>query len=166
MQNAIIMIDNEKDEFSDFLNLTFAKVYDIFMDETPYEAWCAYLKQKLCEAGITDGLLLELGCGTGALTQLLEDAGFDMIGVDNSIEMLEEANRKKILENREILYLLQDMREFELYGTVRAVICACDSINYLTDKEDLIHVHNEILRSHKRERICSNMDEPKSCRTK
>ena len=116
----------------------FAKVYDIFMDETPYEAWCAYLKQKLCEAGITNGLLLELGCGTGALTQLLEDAGFDMIGVDNSIEMLEEANRKKILENREILYLLQDMREFELYGTVRAVICACDSINYLTDKEDLI----------------------------
>ena len=116
----------------------FAKVYDIFMDETPYEAWCAYLKQKLCEAGITNGLLLELGCGTGSLTQLLEDAGFDMIGVDNSIEMLEEANRKKILENREILYLLQDMREFELYGTVRAVICACDSINYLTDKEDLI----------------------------
>ena len=116
----------------------FAKVYDTFMDETPYEEWCAYLKQKLAEAGITDGLVLELGCGTGTLTQLFEDAGYDMIGVDNSVEMLEEANRKKAEEGRNILYLLQDMQEFELYGTVRAVICACDSINYLTEREDLV----------------------------
>ena len=53
----------------------FAKVYDTFMDETPYEEWCLYLKQKLAEDGITDGLVLELGCGTGTLTQLFEDAG-------------------------------------------------------------------------------------------
>lgn len=116
----------------------FAKVYDTFMDETPYEEWCLYLKQKLAEDGITDGLVLELGCGTGTLTQLFEDAGYDMIGVDNSMEMLEEANRKKAEEGRNILYLLQDMQEFELYGTVRAVICACDSINYLTEREDLV----------------------------
>ena len=116
----------------------FAKVYDTFMDETPYEEWCLYLKQKLAEDGITDGLVLELGCGTGTLTQLFEDAGYDMIGVDNSVEMLEEANRKKAEEGRNILYLLQDMQEFELYGTVRAVICACDSINYLTEREDLV----------------------------
>ncbi len=116
----------------------FAKVYDTFMDETPYEEWCAYLKQKLSEEGITDGLILELGCGTGTLTQMLEDAGYDMIGVDNSMEMLEEANRKKAEEGRNILYLLQDMQEFELYGTVRAVVCACDSINYLTEREDVV----------------------------
>ena len=116
----------------------FAKVYDTFMDETPYDEWCLYLKQKLAEDGITDGLVLELGCGTGTLTQLFEDAGYDMIGVDNSMEMLEEANRKKAEEGRNILYLLQDMQEFELYGTVRAVICACDSINYLTEREDLV----------------------------
>ncbi len=116
----------------------FAKVYDIFMDETPYEEWCAYLKQTLTDEGIADGLVLELGCGTGTLTQLLEDAGYDMIGVDNSMEMLEEANRKKNQEGRNILYLLQDMQEFELYGTVRAVVCACDSINYLTEREDVV----------------------------
>lgn len=117
----------------------FASVYDIFMDETPYEEWFAFLKKRLCEEGIEDGLVLELGCGTGTLTQLFEDAGYDMIGVDNSIEMLEEANRKKFAENREILYLLQDMQEFELYGTVRAVLSVCDSLNYLTDPEDLVH---------------------------
>lgn len=116
----------------------FASVYDTFMDETPYEAWFLFLKERLTEAGIENGLLLELGCGTGTMTQLLEDAGYDMIGVDNSIEMLEEANRKKIADNRQILYLLQDMQEFELYGTVRAVISVCDSINYLTEPEALI----------------------------
>lgn len=40
-------------------------------------------------------------------------------------------------DERQILYLLQDMREFELYGTVRAVISICDSMNYITDEEDL-----------------------------
>lgn len=117
----------------------FASVYDVFMDETPYEEWFAFLKKRLCEDGIEGGLVLELGCGTGTLTQLFEDAGYDMIGVDNSIEMLEEANRKKYAENREILYLLQDMQEFELYGTVRAVLSVCDSLNYLTDPEDLVN---------------------------
>ena len=47
---------------------------------------------------------------------------------------------KKVESGHDILYLLQDMREFELYGTVRAVISACDSVNYITDDEDLTEV--------------------------
>ncbi len=144
---------------------SFAQVYDLFMDNVPYEEWSRYIISLLKEYGIADGLVLDLGCGTGKLTRLLKQAGYDMIGVDNSEEMLEIAREMEYeadaepdevadadaepgeveeadaelgeAEERQILYLLQDMREFELYGTVRAVISICDSMNYITDEDDL-----------------------------
>ena len=112
----------------------FARVYDLFMDNVPYEEWCEYLTALLIEYGIEDGLVLDLGCGTGKLTRLMEQKGYDMIGVDNSFEMLDIARESS---DASILYLLQDMCEFELYGTVRAVYSACDSINYILEEEKL-----------------------------
>ena len=119
---------------------SFARVYDLFMDNIPYEEWCGYLTGLLEDQGIRDGLVLELGCGTGNMIRLLAGKGYDMIGVDNSVDMLEIAMEKKEEEGQDILYLLQDMREFELYGTVRAVVSVCDSMNYLTEEEDLLEV--------------------------
>lgn len=119
---------------------SFARVYDLFMDNIPYEQWCEYLTELLKEYGATDGLVLELGCGTGNMTRLLADKGYDMIGVDNAPDMLEIAMEKKETEGQDILYLLQDMREFELYGTVRAVVSICDSMNYILEPEELVQV--------------------------
>lgn len=118
----------------------FARVYDMFMDNVNYKEWCSYLVSRLKEYGICDGLVLELGCGTGTMTEMLAEAGYDMIGVDNSGEMLAEAMEKRIESGHDILYLLQDMQDFELYGTVRAIISVCDSLNYLTEEEDLLQV--------------------------
>ena len=143
----------------------FAGVYDIFMDETPYEEWCAFLVGMLGRYGlkevadedsrllddtyvISDGpneqhlrqernTILDLGCGTGTLTQLLARKGYDMIGVDNAQEMLQIAMEKRERSGLDILYLLQDMRELELYGTVGAVVSVCDSLNYLLEEEDI-----------------------------
>ena len=119
---------------------SFAEVYDMFMDNIPYEDWCGYLTSLLKEYGINDGLVLDLGCGTGTLTELLAKEGYDMIGVDVSEDMLQEAIEKRAESGLPILYLLQDMREFELYGTVRAVVSICDSLNYILDYNDLAHV--------------------------
>lgn len=118
----------------------FAEVYDTFMDNVPYEEWAEYLLKVLEQYGIKDGLVLELGCGTGTMTEILNDRGYDMIGVDNSEEMLGEAMEKRAESGHEILYLEQDMREFELYGTVRAIVSACDCLNYITEEEDLLTV--------------------------
>ena len=117
---------------------SFAEVYDTFMDNVPYEEWADYLEDRLKEYGVKDGLVLDLGCGTGSITELLAKAGYDMIGVDNSEDMLEIAMDKRSRSGLDILYLLQDMREFELYGTVRAVVSICDSMNYLPCEEDFL----------------------------
>ncbi|MCR5742365.1 MAG: class I SAM-dependent methyltransferase [Lachnospiraceae bacterium] len=122
----------------------FAYLYDVFMDNIPYEEWCEYLRSILVEEGVKEGLLCELGCGTGNMTELLMEAGYDMIGIDNSEDMLDVA-REKLYElefegEPPILYLNQDMRSFELYGTVRAIVSVCDSLNYLTDSKDVLKV--------------------------
>lgn len=117
-----------------------AGMYDLFMDNVDYQTWKKVLVDLLKKHGIHDGLLLDLGCGTGTMTELLEDEGYDMIGVDASFEMLEVAMEKKAEAGRDILYLLQDMREFELYGTVRAIVSCCDCLNYLLEEDELVDV--------------------------
>ena len=122
----------------------FASVYDTFMDNVPYDEWAEYVTGILKEQGITEGLVCELGCGTGQMTRRLADAGYEMIGIDLSAEMLDiareaEYDRVEDLE-QSILYLQQDMREFELYGTVAAIVSLCDSMNYITDEASLLQV--------------------------
>lgn len=129
----------------------FAEVYDIFMDETPYEAWCQFLVQRIETYGISQtgkakdtlqserNLVLDLGCGTGKLTELLAARGYDMIGVDSSEGMLAAATKRSQEAGSTTLYLLQDMRELELYSTVGTVISVCDSLNYLLEEEEVIN---------------------------
>ena len=131
---------------------SFAEVYDTFMDNIPYEEWNSYLVGLLNEYGVSDGIVAELGCGTGNMTRLLAGEGYDMIGIDSSMDMLEIAREKSGAEGMEddacpgegqdkkILYLLQDMRSFELYGTVAAVVSICDCMNYITEPEELLEV--------------------------
>lgn len=134
----------------------FAMVYDTFMDETPYEQWCEFLMELFRKYGaqkddtrqknsaVMDNLrqerntVLDLGCGTGTLTELLARHGYDMIGIDLSEEMLRIAVDKREKSGLDILYLCQDMRELELYGTVGAVVSVCDSVNYLLEEDDVV----------------------------
>lgn len=115
---------------------SFAQVYDLFMDNVPYEEWCDFLCRLLKAHHIEDGPILDLGCGTGKMTRLMSERGYDMTGVDNSAEMLQIAAMEP--GDVPILYLLQDMQELELDGCVRAVYSACDCINYVLDEDELL----------------------------
>lgn len=118
----------------------FSAFYDLFMDNIDYVQWGEYLLSLLKEYDIRSGLVLELGCGTGNMTEFLAAKGYDMIGLDSSCDMLDAAMEKKSISGHNILYLNQDMREFELYGTVAAVVSICDSLNYITKYEELVTV--------------------------
>ena len=115
----------------------FAGIYERLMADVPYDEWTERITELLAGADIDKGLCADLACGTGSITRRLADRGFDMIGIDLSDEMLQVAREKG---PEEILYIRQDIREFELYGTVRAIVCACDSINYILEPEEVEQV--------------------------
>ena len=127
---------------------SFASTYDTFMSNVPYEEWAERIDElikKYNELNIPEGdetlaseagLLVDLGCGTGVLTRLMADKGYDCIGIDLSEQMLEVAMEHET--EKRILYLNQDMRSFELYSTVGNIISVCDSINYLLEDDDLL----------------------------
>ena len=117
----------------------FAYVYDKLIDQD-YEKWADYIEEVFKKHSIKPSLVLDLGCGTGSITNILAKRGYDMIGVDLSSDMLNVARDKAMEENLDVLYLCQDIREFELYGTVDAIICTLDVLNYITEPEDLSHV--------------------------
>ena len=98
IKNAVDFMVKYMIEYSDF-----AKVYDELMDNVPYEKWCEYIVSLLKEYGIEDGLITDLGCGSGTLTELLSKKGFDMIGIDLSTDMLDIARNKSIANNSNTL---------------------------------------------------------------
>lgn len=123
----------------------FAYYYDLFMNDIPYDKWTEYIHSLLKEEGIKEGIICELGCGTGEVTRRLRKLGYDMIGIDLSEDMLMQARDKMYDDDcYDIIYTKQDMRYFELYGTVAAFVCVCDSINYIQSYEELVQVFKNV----------------------
>lgn len=117
--------------------IDFAKIYDeLICDDIDYSGIADFAEQCFDKMGIKPSLMLDMACGTGTLTNIMSKRGYDMIGADISADMLSVAREK----NPDILFLCQDMREMELYGTVDALLCMTDSLNYITDYADLCRV--------------------------
>ena len=115
-----------------------APFYDAVNSELDYSAWADFI-EKIVEKEYNGRpeLVLDLGCGTGKMTLELARRGYDMTGVDYSPEMLEVAREAAEKEKLDVLWLCQDMREFELYGTVELAVCCLDSLNHLTNAKDV-----------------------------
>ena len=92
-------------------------------------------------------IVVDLGCGTGKLTEILAGRGYDMIGIDLSEDMLAIAQERKIKNGSSTLYSLQDMRDFELYGAAGSMVSVGDSINYLLEEKDLEDMFRCVARS-------------------
>lgn len=113
---------------------TLADIYDR-INGNAYIPYAEMLISAFDEADIKVKEVLDLGCGTGGICAILADKGYDMVALDISPEMLNYARERNYGKNT--LLLCQDMREFELYGTVQAVYSSFDCLNYLTEKGDL-----------------------------
>ena len=117
------------DNFSDF--------YDLLTDNVEYEKRADYFCRLLSMCGIKSGILLDLGCGTGSMSVKMAERGFDVIGVDSSVGMLNAARQKAYENSAEILLLNQNMQDIDLYGTVDCAICVLDGINHLANEADV-----------------------------
>jgi len=107
------------------------------MDDVDYKKWADYIEDIFKSNNLKPELVLDLGCGTGSFSIEMARRGYNMIGIDLSTDMLSCASEKAHNEGLDILFLNQNMSCFELYGTVDAIVCLMDSINYITDKRDL-----------------------------
>ncbi len=119
---------------------SFADVYDIFMDNIPYDEWVMFIEKIWEKYELKPELVCEIGCGTGNITQRLANKGYDMLGIDLSEDMLMVARDKNYDNETNIMYLMQDMRKFELFGTVDCILSICDSLNYIKTEQDLLKV--------------------------
>ncbi|MBQ7356949.1 MAG: class I SAM-dependent methyltransferase [Clostridia bacterium] len=124
-----------------------APIYDRVNGEVDYSVWADFIEENARRhMDEPPHLALDLCCGTGRMTLELARRGYDMTGVDLSPEMLGVARENAENEGLDILWLCQDMREFELYGTVELCTCLLDSVNHLTERRDLMDcfslVHN------------------------
>lgn len=111
----------------------FAYFYDELNGEADYDALYTYIKGQLDAHGVADGILADLGCGTGDLTLMLTQAGYDMIGVDQSEEMLavlrEKADELGVADR--LLLLRQDILNLDLFGTIRGAVSTFDTYNHI-----------------------------------
>lgn len=123
----------------------FARYYDLLTENVDYEARAAYLDELIRRLHpVEDCVLLDLACGTGTLSEAMARRGYDVIGVDGSGDMLNEAVEKKCESGLPIQYVCQDMRRLELYGTVDVTICMLDSLNHLPGLPDIQNVFRRV----------------------
>ncbi|MEG2381492.1 MAG: class I SAM-dependent methyltransferase [Oscillospiraceae bacterium] len=122
----------------------FASIYDK-LQEVNYESFISFYEEIFKTTDLKPKLVLDLACGTGNITIPMARLGYDMIGVDLSVEMLNIAREKANNDNLDILFLNQDMTDFELYGTVDAIVCALDGVNYISNISDIKQMFMRVL---------------------
>jgi ubiquinone/menaquinone biosynthesis C-methylase UbiE len=122
----------------------FAKYYDILTQDVDYISYAKYIKQLFELHNSNPFLILDLACGTGSLSFALEKSGYDVIGIDNSEQMLSHAVTKAQKLKSKVMFICQDMQALDLYGTVDAVVCSLDSINHLTKPKKVINTFKKV----------------------
>lgn len=116
----------------------FAQYYDALTRNVNYRSRAEYLSALLMHLHHDAGITLDLACGTGSLTLELYKMGFDIYGVDSSMDMLSKAKDKAYDADADIMFLCQKMQKLDLYGTVDTVFCSLDSINHIPSAQEVL----------------------------
>ncbi len=122
----------------------FAYAYDRMMSNVDYLRWANYLDEIFRQYKILPKKILDVACGTGALTMLLATRGYEMCGVDRAEGMLAVARQKAFQDGLKIEFRQGDMISLNLNRKFDAVLCTYDSINYAVNEEELTAVFESV----------------------
>ena len=122
----------------------FAYYYDMLTENVDYDKRCEYICGLLAENSISEGILLDLACGTGTMSLMFSQKGYDVVGVDGSEEMLTQAQEKKMESGDDVIFLCQRMEELDLFGTINAAVSTLDSINHVTDEDTVKEIFRRV----------------------
>lgn len=123
----------------------FAEVYDTLMTDIPYDKYVEWIQSVAPATQYKQ--LLDIGCGTGTMAALLHEAGYDVVGVDLSEEMLAVAHERLQAQNISIPLIAMSMSELEGFENLDVAIIPIDSINYVTEQEDVVETFARIYAS-------------------
>ncbi|WP_163970060.1 class I SAM-dependent DNA methyltransferase [Oceanobacillus halotolerans] len=121
-----------------------ASLYDRLMEDAPYDAWVTFTEEVLKKYQVKPEKIVDLGCGTGQITARLAKQRYQMIGIDNSVNMLTAAEHRASKEQLPITFIQQDLRDINGVENIDVAISYCDVMNYITDKNDLQVVFQQI----------------------
>ncbi len=124
----------------------FASVYDVLMQDVDYFAWASYIEKIFERYEWKPQNIADIACGTGSITNILAQRGYNLIGVDISEDMLFVAREKAEDMNLDVIYLQQDMKELILPTELDAILCVCDGVNYITREDELILFFQSVYR--------------------
>ena len=114
---------------------TLASWYDRLTEDVDYNRFADRYERCFAEDGGAFHLLLDLCCGTGSMSLEMSRRGYELFAVYASEHMLMEAREKCEQLSVPPLFLLQDVSELDLYGTVDAAFCSLEGINYLSPEQ-------------------------------
>lgn len=126
--------------------MTLARFYDSLMVDIDYEEWCRFITQVIENYGVKYNSVLEMACGTGTMSVNLALRGYDVTAFDISDEMLSYASSKALEKGAKVTFLHQDMRDIKLDRNFGIILCLCDSINYITNEDELLSVFKWVYR--------------------
>ena len=122
-----------------------APYYDAFNRDVPYDGILRFYQRLFARVGISPQLVLDLACGTGAMSVRLAAAGYEVIAADASSQMLSIASARPVPENAIApIYLCQRMERLDLYGTIDAAVCCLDGVGYVTKPETLARAFSRV----------------------
>jgi ubiquinone/menaquinone biosynthesis C-methylase UbiE len=122
----------------------FAKYYDLLMERTDYDLWTDYIEDIFRRRKSKPETVLELACGTGNIAIRLSERGYSCTGLDISESMLTLAGEKASAKGLSIPFVLQDMGNLDYKKKSDVVLCLCDGINYMTEKDDVIDLFGNV----------------------
>ncbi len=121
----------------------FASLYDELMNDFDYEAWADYVERIYDKYNIKPKDILEMACGTGNLSFELAKRRYNLVCFDLSEDMLSKAY-KKLGKYRNVKLLELNMIDFNINKKFESVISICDSINYITNKDELLQCFKNV----------------------
>lgn len=123
----------------------FARLYDGLMNsDIDYQKWCDYIENIFAFYGKAPNLVCDLACGTGNITLPLALRGYEMIGIDRSFDMLAIAREKAQEKGLDVMFLEQNMKNLDLFGSCDAFLCMIDGFNYVLNPKTIYKIAKRI----------------------
>ena len=130
-----------------FTNWFDSKYYHILYKNRDINEAKFFIENLITKLDLKDKKILDLACGKGRHARLFNELGFNVVGIDLSLNSINEA---KIFENKTLKFFQLDMRNQFANEEFNIVTNLFTSFGYFDDLEDEQKTFNSINKALKK----------------